>query len=54
MMNKMESLTIYNPIHYLTDIYLSICINFFLYYYISLSFCLIFSLYSIFENISSM
>lgn len=52
VMNKMEGLTIYNPIDYLTDIYLSlfefisICIII-LYF----SFCLIFFLYSFFKNI---
>lgn len=46
MMNKMEGLTIYNPIDYVTEIYIYIYFYLYLFifvllYYISLSFCLI-------------
>lgn len=43
VMNKMESLTIYDPIDYLSDIYLSLSV-FNSYHYISLSFLSFFSI----------
>lgn len=56
MTNKMEGLTIYNPIDYLTDIYIYLYLYLFIFvllYYISLSFCLIsFFFIPFFERIS--